>query len=86
MLTMTPQEATAQTLLNMHLVALDRQGKTLALADTTKALQLIMGLHDIAVPCDVSPPPRTVRRVLREKARCSYADLGMDCHSLDCRP
>lgn len=41
---MTTYESTARTLLNMHLVALHRQGKALALADTTKALQFIMGL------------------------------------------
>lgn len=45
---MTLQESTARTLLNMHLVVLYRQGKALALADTTKALQFLTGLpaHD----------------------------------------
>ena len=48
MTTMTPHESTARTLLNMHLVALYRQGKALAFADTTKAHQFLMGLpaHD----------------------------------------
>ena len=41
-------EYTARTLLNMHLVALYRQSKTQALADTTKALQFVAELlaHD----------------------------------------
>lgn len=48
MLTMTPHESTARTLLNMHLVALYQKGKALALADTTKALQFLADLpaHD----------------------------------------
>jgi hypothetical protein len=77
MSTTISHERTARTLLNMHLVALHRQGQSKTLAEPTKALQFLMDLpaHDPRLSRLLQEAPLEMPQ-LREYLLESLEELG----------